>query len=150
MGDPVGEVSQRLGRNKHSLHAGKRKFAKKNAEIRRLKRELARLSEERDIFTSMDWAAFLRARNLEHSMSRRGNCHDDAVAESVFNLLTRERIRRQTYRKREEARLDVFDDIEMFHDPERKHPRNGMLSPTEVDRQQWTRRDGGEETRGHS
>jgi putative transposase len=37
-------------------------------------------------FTSMDWAAFLRAHNLEHSMSRRGNCHDNAVAESFFLL----------------------------------------------------------------
>ncbi len=37
--------------------------------------------------TSMDWASFLEAHNLEHSMSRRGNCHDNAVAESFFNLL---------------------------------------------------------------
>ena len=49
----------------------------------------------------MDWAAFIRAHNLEHSMSRRGNCHDNAVAESFFNLLKRERIRRKTYRTRE-------------------------------------------------
>jgi putative transposase len=55
-------------------------------------------------FTSMDWAAFTRAHNLEPSMSRRGNCHDNlvlskvegAVAESFFNLLKRERIRRRT------------------------------------------------------
>ena len=40
----------------------------------------------------MDWAAFLKAHDLEHSMSRRGNCHDNAVAESFFNLLKRERI----------------------------------------------------------
>lgn len=40
-------------------------------------------------FTSMDWASFLRAHNLEHSMSRRGNCHDNAVAESFFNRLRR-------------------------------------------------------------
>ena len=39
----------------------------------------------------MDWAAFLKRHNLEHSMSRRGNCHDNAVAESFFNLLKRER-----------------------------------------------------------
>lgn len=58
-------------------------------------------------FTSMDWASFLKAHNLEHSMSRRGNCHDDAVVESFFNLLKRERIRRRSYRSRDEARQDV-------------------------------------------
>ena len=48
-------------------------------------------------------------------MSRRGNCHDNAVAESFFNLLKRERIRRKTYRTREDARQDVFDYIELFY-----------------------------------
>lgn len=48
-------------------------------------------------FTSLDWAAFVRAHNLEHPMSRRGSCNDNAVAESFFNLLKRERIQRRTY-----------------------------------------------------
>ncbi|MBA8879233.1 transposase InsO family protein [Phyllobacterium myrsinacearum] len=60
---------------------------------------------------------------------RRGNCHDNAVAESFFNLLKRERIRRITYRTRDETWQDVFDCIEMFYNPQRKHVRNGMLSP---------------------
>ncbi len=47
-------------------------------------------------------------------MGRRGNCHDNAVAESFFNLLTRERIRRKTYKTRDEAKLDVFNYTEMF------------------------------------
>jgi putative transposase len=93
-------------------------------------------SDQGSQFTSMDWAAFTRAHNLEHSMSRRGNCHDNAVAESFFNLLKRERIRRRTYKTREEARQDVFDYIEMFYNPVRKHVRNGMLSPVEFERQQ--------------
>ncbi|ADZ68958.1 Integrase catalytic region [Polymorphum gilvum SL003B-26A1] len=92
-------------------------------------------SDQGSQFTSMDWAAFLKHHNLEHSMSRRGNCHDNAVAESFFNLLKRERIRRRTYRTREEARQDVFDYIEMFYNPKRKHVRNGMLSPVEFERQ---------------
>lgn len=93
-------------------------------------------SDQGSQFTSMDWAAFLRAHKLEHSMSRRGNCHDNAVAESFFNLLKRERIRRQTYRTRAEARQDVFDYIEMFYNPKRKHAHNGMLSPIEFERRQ--------------
>jgi hypothetical protein len=49
-------------------------------------------SDQGSQFTSIDWASFLKHHDLEHSMSRRGNCHDNAVAESVFNLLKRERI----------------------------------------------------------
>lgn len=92
-------------------------------------------SDQGSQFTSMDWAAFLKHHNLEHSMSRRGNCHD-AVVESFFNLLKRERIRRRVYRTREEARQDAFDYIEMFYNPKRKHARSGMLSPVDFERQQ--------------
>lgn len=66
-------------------------------------------SDKGSQFTSMDWASFLKAHNLEHSMSRRGNCHDNAVVESLFNLLKRKRIRRRTLRPRDEGRQDVFD-----------------------------------------
>ena len=62
-------------------------------------------------------------------MSPRGNCHDNAVAESFFNRLKRERIRRKTYRTRNEARQDVFDYIEMFYNPIQKHANNELLSP---------------------
>ncbi|MCY0093286.1 IS3 family transposase [Hoeflea ulvae] len=99
-------------------------------------------SDQGSQFTSIDWAAFLKAHNLEHSMSRRGNCHDNAVAESFFNLLKRERIRRRTYKTRVEARQDVFDYIEMFYNPNRKHARNGMLSPVEFERQQEMKTEG--------
>ncbi len=95
-------------------------------------------SDQGSQFTSMDWAAFLKHHNLGHSMSRRGNCHDNAVAESFFNLLKRERIRRKVYRSRDEARQDVFDYIEMFYNPKRKHVRNGMLSPVEFEKRQKT------------
>jgi putative transposase len=99
-------------------------------------------SDQGSQFTSMDWASFLKAHNLEHSMSRRGNCHDNAVVESFFNLLKRERIKRRTYKSREEARQDVFDYIEMFYNPRRKHVRNGMLSPVEFERQQEIKAEG--------
>ena len=99
-------------------------------------------SDQGSQFTSMDWASFLKHHNLEHSMSRRGNCHDNAVDESFFNLLKRERIRRRTYKTRADARQDVFDYIEMFYNPKRKHVRNGMLSPVEFERQQDMKTDG--------
>jgi putative transposase len=99
-------------------------------------------SDQGSQFTSMDWASFLKAHNPEHSMSRRGNCHDNAVVASFFNLLKREYIRRRTYRSRDEARQDVFDYIEMFYNLIRKHVRNGMLSPVEFERQQMMSTEG--------
>jgi putative transposase len=99
-------------------------------------------SEQGSQFTSMDWASFLRAHNLEYSMSQRENCHDNAVAESLFNLLKRERIRRRTYKTRAEARQDVFEYIEMFYNPRRKRARNEMLSPVEFERQHTIRTEG--------
>ncbi len=87
-------------------------------------------------FTSREWAAFLREHNLEHSMSRRGNCHDNAVAESFFQLLKREKVRRRKYRTREDARRDVFEYIELFYNPKRKHTNNGMLSPVDFEERQ--------------
>jgi putative transposase len=99
-------------------------------------------SDQGSQFTSMDWTSFLKHHDLEHSMSRRGNCHDNAVAESFFNLLKRERIRRRIYRTREEARRDVFDYIEMFYNPKRKHARNGMLSPVDFEKQQKMKTEG--------
>lgn len=71
---------------------------------------------------------------IDRLVSWRCNCHDNAVAESFFNLLKRERIRRRVYRSRNEARQDVFDYIEMFYNPKRKHVRNGMLSPRSTSR----------------
>ena len=104
----------------------------------KLKNRVLIHSDQGSQFTSRDWAPFLQAHNLEHSMSRRGNCHDNAVVESFFNLLKRERIRRRTYKTRADARQDVFDYIEMFYNPKRKHVRDGMLSPVEFERQRET------------
>lgn len=72
------------------------------------------------------------------------------MAESFFNLLKRERIRRRKYKTREDARHDVFDHIEFFCNPQRKHIRNGMLSPIAFEQQQKRKLQGVQETRGYS
>lgn len=95
-------------------------------------------------FSSYDWRDFLKAHNLEQSMSRRGNCHDNAVAESFFQLLKRERIRRRIYANRDEARLgqarqDIFDYIEMFYNPKRQHSFSQDISPVEYEKQYFQR-----------
>ena len=93
-------------------------------------------SDQGSQFTSHEWQSFLAKHNLEASMSRRGNCHDNAVAESFFHLLKRERVRRKTYATRKIARDDIFDYIEFFYNPKRKHGKNGLLSPIDFEKQQ--------------
>ena len=85
-------------------------------------------------YTSTEWRSHLKANHLEASMSRRGNCHDNAVAESFFQLLKRERIRRQIYKTRDDARRDIFDYIELFYNPKRRHGHNGNVSPVEYEK----------------
>lgn len=63
------------------------------------------------------------------SMSRRGNCYDNAVAESFFSSLKKERVRRRIYRTREEAKADLFDYIEVFYNRTRRPTRPGQVSP---------------------
>jgi putative transposase len=92
-------------------------------------------SDQGSQYTSHDWQSFLKDNNLEGSMSRKGNCHDNAVAESFFQLLKRERIKRKTYSTREEARTDVFDYIEMFYNARRRHSFNNQKSPVEYEKQ---------------
>lgn len=101
---------------------------------RRPDREVLVHSDQGSQFSSYDWQAFLKAHRLKPSMSRRGNCHDNAVAESFFQLLKRERIRRKIYEHREAARQDVFDYIEMFYNPKRRHSFNNGLSPVEYEK----------------
>ena len=91
-------------------------------------------SDQGSQYTSHDWQSFLKNHGLEGSMSRRGNCHDNAVAESFFQLLKRERIKRHVYSTREDARADVFNYIEMFYNSKRRHSSNNLLSPVEYER----------------
>lgn len=91
-------------------------------------------SDQGTQYTSYDWRSFLKQHNLIASHSRRGNCYDNAVAESFFQLLKRERIKRRIYRTRDEAKADIFDYIEMFYNPKRRHGNNGNLSPVEYEK----------------
>lgn len=91
-------------------------------------------SDQGSVYTSDDWRKFLSAHGLVCSMSRRGNCHDNAPVESFFSLLKRERIRRRIYLTKDAARADVFDYIEMFYNPKRRHSSSGDLSPVEFER----------------
>ncbi len=67
-------------------------------------------------------------------MSRQRNRYDNAVAESFFQPLKRERIKRRVYATREDARADIFDYIEMFYNPVGRHGHNNSLSPVQFEK----------------
>ena len=101
-------------------------------------RELLHHSDQGSQYTSEDFQRLLAAQGIACSMSRRGDCWDNAAIESFFSTLKRERVNRRRYATRDEARADVFDYIERFYNPRRRHSTLGLLSPDEFERTQAT------------
>lgn len=91
-------------------------------------------SDQGSQYGSDDWIRFCRDHNLQPSMSRRGNCFDNAVAESFFSSLKKERVRRKIYKTRDEARTDLFDYIEIFYNRKRRHSYLGQQSPYDFEK----------------
>jgi len=96
---------------------------------RRPTRGLIIHSDQVSQYSSDDFQRFCRAHHLQPSMSRRANYWDNAVAESFFSSLKKERIRKRICRTRNEAKADLFDYIEMFYNPRRRHSHLGGVSP---------------------
>ena len=71
-------------------------------------------------FTSDEYQRFLKGHNLVCSMSAVGSCADNAACKGFFGMLKRERVNRRYYNTRSEARADVFDYIERFHNPRKR------------------------------
>ena len=80
-------------------------------------------------YTAEDFQEFLHKHGIVSSMSGVGNCYDNAVAESFFGILKRERVNRRRYRTRAEARSDIFDYIERFYNRQRQHSYAKGLAP---------------------
>ena len=85
--------------------------------------------------TSEPFQRLLADHGVTCSMSRAGNCWDHAARERVFSSLKTERTANKTYRTRDQAKADVFDYIERFYNPRRRHSTLGYLSPMEFERQ---------------
>ena len=85
-------------------------------------------SDQGSQYGSDDFKRFCMAHGLEPSMSRKGNCWDNAVMESFFSSLKKERIRKRIYKTRDLARADVFDYIEAFYNRSRRHSHLGGVS----------------------
>ena len=80
-------------------------------------------------YTSDDFRDELEKHNIQCSMSAPGNCYDNAVVESFFGLLKRERVNRNYYLTRDDATQDIFDYIECFYNRRRRHGYLGNISP---------------------
>ncbi len=95
--------------------------------------ELIHHSDRGVQYLSDDYQALLRQHGITCSLSGRGSCYDNAVVESFFATLKRERTRRRQYSTRDEARADVFDYIERYYNRQRRHSYLGHISPVDYE-----------------
>ena len=96
-------------------------------------------SDQGSQYGSADYLAFMKENNLEPSMSRRGNCHDNAAAESFFATFKKRVTKRKIYTTREDAKRDVFNFIEMFYNPIKRHSHNDGMSPVKFEENYFSR-----------
>jgi putative transposase len=102
---------------------------------RRGKRDALLLhSDQGSQYTSEQFRKLMEDNGVTCSMSRSGNVWDNAAMESFFSTLKTERTARKVYRTRNQAKADVFDYIECFYNPKRRHSTLGYLSPVEFER----------------
>jgi putative transposase len=80
------------------------------------------------------YRALLRRYGITPSMSRKGNCYDNAYMESFFSTLKRELVHGERYRTREEAKLSIFEYVEVFYNRVRKHSGLGYKSPEQYEK----------------
>ena len=80
-----------------------------------------------------EYQALLARHGIECSMSRRGNCYDNAVVESFFGTLKTELIHHHTYATRNQARLALFEYLEVFYNRKRRHSALDYRSPAEYE-----------------
>ena len=90
-------------------------------------------SDQGSQYASSDYLAFVKEHNLIPSMSRRGNCHDNAVAESFFATFKKRVTKRKIYSTRDEAKTEIFNFIEMFYNPIKRHTHTGGVSPAKFE-----------------
>ena len=100
---------------------------------RRPKSGLVWHSDQGSQFVSLAFGQQARAAGIAQSMGSKGDCFDNAVAESFFATLKKELIHRQTWPTKAELRTEVFDYIEIFYNRRRRHSTLGHLSPAEFE-----------------
>lgn len=85
-------------------------------------------------YRAADYHALMRTNGIECSMSRKGNCWDNAAMESFFHTLKTERTHHYRYRARDEARQSVFEYIETFYNTKRRHSYLNYMSPLDYEK----------------
>ncbi len=95
-------------------------------------------SDQGSQYASADFQQALEAAQIACSMSRRGDCYDNAVVESFFGTLKQELVNRCRFATRESARQAVFEYIEVWYNRQRRHSSLGYVSPAEFERQALT------------
>ena len=93
-------------------------------------------SDQGSQYTSEHFQELLKEQGITCSMSRAGEVWDNSAMESFFSSLKTERVARRVYRSREQARADVFDYIERFYNPRRRHSTVGYVSPIDFEKAQ--------------
>jgi transposase InsO family protein len=101
---------------------------------RRPKSGLMHHSDRGCQYASYDYQRCLKELGITVSMSRKGNCWDNAVMERFFGSLKSERTDHKMYQTREEAKTDIVDYIEMFYNSERLHSTLGYISPMQFEK----------------
>lgn len=100
---------------------------------RRPRGEMLHHSDRGSQYASKDYQKLLEENGIVCSMSRKGNCWDNAVVESFFSTLKREWVQGKRYLSRAEARADIFHFIEIWYNRKRRHSTLGYLSPAEFE-----------------
>lgn len=85
-------------------------------------------------YCALEYTSLLDRYGMRASMSRRGNCYDNAPMESFWGILKNEQIHHCRYATRQEAILDITEYIEIFYNRQRRQARLGFLSPTSFER----------------
>lgn len=101
---------------------------------RAIKKGLLHHSDKGCQYTSREFRELTERYGIKLSMSGKGNCYDNAVAESFFHTLETEHTNFFKYRSREEAKSSIFEYIEVFYNRKRLHSTNGYRSPEEFER----------------
>lgn len=99
-----------------------------------LKPRLIHHSDRGVQYASNEFQALLKANAIQCSMSRKGDCWDNAVAESFFHTLKVELIHGKLYATRQAAKTDIFNYIEIFYNRQRRHSTLGYLSPIDFEK----------------
>jgi transposase InsO family protein len=96
---------------------------------RKVRSSLLLHSDQGSQYTAADYRAMLATNGIECSMSRKGCCWDNAVAESFFHTLKTELVHHEDYRNRVEAKSSIFEYIEVFYNRQRRHSHLGQMAP---------------------